>query len=169
MLQVWQGVLAMAGNEPALTPPADAVRVVKSQFAAALPQKNSRVRLLFDSMLQPLTEGLRGPVTARQFLFETDDYYIDLRLEPRSAENRAFLVGQVLNRTGKRAAQSVPVRLQHQKQAVAQTSTNEFGEFQLEFEAAADACISIGPQQEDEIVLPLYGVFAKPVEGKDLV
>lgn len=167
-LQTWRGVLAIAEKEGTLTPPADAVRVVKSQFAAALPQKNSGVRLVFDSMLQPLTAGLRGAVTARQFLFETDDYYIDLRLEPRSAENRAFLVGQVLNRTGKGAARSVPVRLQRRKQSVVQTSTNEFGEFQLEFDAAGDACVSIGPEQDDGIVLPLYGVFAKPVEGKDL-
>jgi hypothetical protein len=107
-------------------------------------------------------------VAARQFLFETDDYYIDLRLEAKSAEERAWLVGQVLSRSGKQVAEAVPVRLQRGKRAVAQTSTNHLGEFQLEFEASTDTCILIGRGQEDEIVLPLYGVHGKSLENKDL-
>ncbi|HTZ96909.1 MAG TPA: hypothetical protein VMB18_10960 [Terriglobales bacterium] len=167
-LQVWQGVAAVAGKEAALAPPADIVRLGKSQFAAAAPEKKHGVRLVFDSLLQPATAGIRGSVAGRQFLFETDDYYIDLRLEPKSAEERAWLVGQVLSRLGKQVAEAVPVRLQRGKRAVAQTSTNHLGEFQLEFETATDACILIGRSQEDEIVLPLYGLHAKPLYNKDL-
>ena len=167
-LDLWQSVFAIAAKESALTPPADVVRVVKSQFAAAMPEPTSGVRLVFDSMLQPITAGIRGSVAARQFLYETDDYYIDLRLEPRSAEDRACLVGQVLNRTGKRAAHGIAVRLQEGKQPIAHTATNQFGEFQLEFGAAGALCVSISRDQNDEIVLPLYGVQIKPVEGKDL-
>lgn len=167
-LETWQSVAAIAGKEAVLAPPADIVRVIKSQFAAAVPEKKHGVRLVFDSLLQPATAGIRGSVAARQFLFETDDYYIDLRLEPKSAEERAWLVGQVLSRSGKQVAEAVPVRLQRGKRAVAQTSTNHLGEFQLEFEAATDACILIGRSKEDEIVLPLYGVHGKPFKNKDL-
>ena len=169
ILEIWQGLLAFAGQESSFIPPADVVRVAKSQFSAVAPQASRGVRLVFDSMLQPAAAGLRGSVTARQFLFETDDYYIDLRLEPRSAVDRACLVGQVLNRTGEeRAAQGVKVRLQEGKQPIAQTSTNRFGEFQLEFDAGNGICISISREQGNEIILPLYGAHVKPLEGKDL-
>jgi len=162
-LRIWQGVAAIAEKESLFTPPSDVVHVVRSQFAAVLPQASRGVRMIFDSMLQPVTAGLRGSVAARQFLYETDDYYIDLRLEPHSAEGRACVVGQVLNRGGKkRAAQGVSVRLQEGKQAIAQTSTNRFGEFQLEFSASGGLCVSIGPDQQNEVVLPLYGIRTKP-------
>jgi len=165
-VQMWLGVLEIAEKEGGLTPPADVVHLVKSQFAAMTPQKSSGVRLVFDSMLQPITAGLRGSVAARQFLYETDDYCIDLRLEPRSAEGRACVVGQVLNRGGEeRAAQGVAVRLQEGKLVIAQACTNRFGEFQLEFSASGGLCVSIGRDRQNEIVLPLYGA---QLERKDL-
>src|SRR5579862_2405108 len=168
-LQLWQSVRAMAHQENALTPPADLVRVVKSQFAAIQPETSRGVRLVFDSSLQPIAAGIRGSVAARQFLFETDEYYIDLRLEPRRETERACLVGQVLNRGNKtRSADDVAIRLQDGDLAVAETTTNKFGEFQLEFEPREGLCVSIGREQEAEVVLPLYGVHVKPVEPKDL-
>jgi hypothetical protein len=167
-VQLWRSLLAIAGQETGFTPPADVVRVVKAQFAAVAPQATSGVRLIFDSLLQPLTAGLRGTVAARQFLYETDDYYIDLRLEPRVPEDRACLVGQVLNRTDRKAPHGLAVRLQEGTQPIAQTATNQFGEFQLEFGASGALYISIQPDQGNEIVLPLYGVQGKPLGGKDL-
>jgi len=168
-LQIWQGVLAVAEKEITFTPPADVVRVVKSQFAALNPQASRGVRLIFDSMLQPVIAGLRGSVAARQFLYETDVYYIDLRLEPRSAKDRVCLVGQVLHRTGEeRAAQGVAVRLRDGKLPIAKASTNRLGEFQLEFSASGGLCVSIGRGRQNDIVLPLYGIQVKPVEGKEL-
>jgi len=165
-LRVWQGVLSVAAGESVLNPPADTVRVVKSQFAVTSPTASSGVRLVFDSLLQPLTAGVRGSVAARQFLYETDEYYIDLRLEPR-AEDRACLVGQMLNRLGAdRAVQKVPIRLREGKLSLAQTSTNEFGEFQLEFEPRNSLCISISRDPAGEIILPLYGIQVP--HGKDV-
>lgn len=167
-LRTWQGVLSIAAGESLLAPPADAVHVVKSQFAALRPTASSGVRLVFDSLLQPLTAGTRGSIAARQFLYETDEYYIDLRLEPR-AEDRASLVGQVLNRFGAdRAVHSMPIRLQDGKLPVTHTSTNELGEFQLEFAPGNSLSISISRDESNEIILPLYGVHARPPHGKDI-
>src|ERR1700680_2012202 len=167
-LQVWQSVLSIAKGENALTPPDDVVRISKSQSATALSGAQHGLRLLFDSDLQPATAGARGSVSARQFLYETDEYYIDLRLEPRRDSDSACLVGPVLNRAGgERAAQKVPVRLQEGTSPLAETATNQFGEFQLEFEAGQNLCLSIGHDQESEIILPLYGV-QKPNNRKDL-
>jgi len=168
-LGVWRSVLSIAAQESALTPPSDTVRVVKSQFAVALPEASRGVRLLFDSNLQPITAGIRGSVAARQYLYETDEYYIDLRLEPRREADRACLVGQVLHRTGKdRAAQGVAISIRKGKLPVTETSTNQFGEFQLEFDAASGLSISVNRDKNSEIVLPLYGVQVNPPERKDL-
>jgi hypothetical protein len=170
ILRVWQNVLAIGQKESAFTPPDDIVRLAKSQLAALMPEQSRGIRLLFDSNLQPVTAGVRGSVSARQFLYETDDYYIDLRLEPRRESDRACLVGQVLNRVSKeRAAHGVAVRLQEGNLPVAETKTNQFGEFQLEFDATADLCVAIGVDDEGNgIVLPLYGIRLKPVRRKGL-
>lgn len=158
-LRIWQSVSSITGRERAFAPPDDTVRVVKNQFAAIQPAVSSSVRLVFDSMLQPLTAGTRGSIPARQFLYETDEYYIDLRLEPRVEADRACLIGQVLNRAGAdRNAPGLAVRLREGTQPIAHTSTNEFGEFQLEFAAGNSINLSISGGATHEVILPLYGI-----------
>jgi len=174
-LQVWQNVLAIAEDERSFTPPDDVIRIVKSQLAPRALKPSTGVRLLFDSNLQPVTAGIRssvgirGSIEASQFLFETDDYFIDLRLEPRREGDRVSLVGQVLKRTGKkRTTQEVAVRLQDGQLLIAQTSTNQHGEFQFEFDFLNQLILVISQDPESEIVLPLYGVGGKSTERKDL-
>lgn len=166
-VKTWQAVYSVAKAEAAFTPPPDVVRVVKSQFPMAAP-KASGLRLLFDSNREPVPAGIRGSVAARQFLYETDEYYIDLRIEPHREADHAALVGQVLNRTGKeRAAQGLAVLLHAGSKKIAQTSTNQFGEFQFEFDAVNSLSISVSRDKSDEIVLPLYGIQTKPT-GRSL-
>jgi hypothetical protein len=168
-MQVWRSVIAVAEQEAAFMPPADILRVVKSQFAAVAIKASRGFRMLFDSALQPITAGIRGSVSARQFLYETDDYYIDLRLEPMREADRACLIGQILTRQGMdRVAAGVAVRIQNGNVSVAETIANRFGEFQLEFDGAAGLHISIGGNEDNEIVLPLHGVRGKSLESKDL-
>jgi hypothetical protein len=168
VLSTWQIVHVMGQAEGALTPPADVVRVVKSQFAAVAPEKSFGFRLLFDSSLAPVPAGMRGSVAARQFLYETDEYYIDLRVEPHREAQQAALVGQVLNRKGKRAAAGLAVLLQDGKRPIAETSTNQFGEFQFEFSATNSLSISVRRDKSDAIVLPLYGIQVKLTDRKHL-
>lgn len=168
LLNTWQIVHAVGQAEGALTPPSDVVRVVKSQFAVVAPEKSLGFRLLFDSSLAPVPAGMRGSVAARQFLYETDEYYIDLRVEPHREAHQAALVGQVLNRTGKRAAPGLAVLLQDGKRPVAETSTNQFGEFQFEFKATNSLSISVRRDKSDAIILPLYGIQGSPSDRKGL-
>lgn len=170
--QTWQAVYAIAATESVLTPPDDVVRVVKSQFGAvvSVASKVSRgLKLLFDSSLEPVPAGIRGSVAARQFLYETDEYYIDLRIEPHREADHAAVVGQVLNRSGqRRAAEGLAVLLHSGKRRIAETSTNQFGEFQFEFNAVNSLSISVRRDKSDEIVLPLYGIQVRPTDRKDL-
>ena len=160
IVRTWQGLVSVAAGEGAFVPPAYSVHLVKSQFAAVWPAKSSGVRLVFDSLLQPATAGTRGSMTARQFLYETDEYYIDLRVEPRTEADRSAVTGQVLHRIGaERTAPALTVQLQDGTRPLAQTATNEFGEFQIEFEAAGSLWLAISRGKSHEVVvLPLYGI-----------
>jgi hypothetical protein len=112
---------------------------------------------VFDSNLQPITVGVRGSISARQLLYETDELYIDLRLEPQ--RERVCLVGQILDRSSEtRAAQGLRVQLMQGQQAVTDTATNQHGEFQLEFDAGKDVSLSIGHEKDRMVVVPIYGV-----------
>jgi hypothetical protein len=167
-VRTWQSLFAVTQAEVAFMPPDGTVRIVKSQFAPP-PQPSAGFRLAFDSSLQPVTAGIRGAVAATQFLFESDDYFIDLRIEPRRAEDQGCLVGQVLKRTGKeRKIHGLPVRLQDGEAILAQTSTNELGEFQVEFSGAERLYLVISQDRAGEITLPLYGVGAKSFKERDL-
>ena len=161
VLKSWQSVFRIAQEEGRYSPPQDAVRIAKAQFATvAGVQKGRQARLVFDSNLQPVTAGVRGSISARQLLYETDELYIDLRLEPQREANRerVCLVGQILDRTSEtRAAQGLKVQLMQGQQAVTDTATNQHGEFQLEFDAGKDMCLSIGHEKDRMVVLPIYG------------
>src|SRR5438093_663141 len=164
VLRSWQSVFRITQEESGFSPPEDVVRIAKAQFAAVAGVRQGRpVRLVFDSSLQPVTAGVRGSISARQLLYEADELCIDLRLEPQREANRdrICLVGQVLDRASEtRAAQGLKVRLLQGQQAVSDTTTNQHGEFQLEFDAGANMCLSIGHEQDRMVVLPIYNVHS---------
>jgi len=115
VLKGWQSVFRIAQAESGFSPPEDAIRIAKAQFAAVSSVQQRRpVRLVFDSNLTSET----------------------------------------------RAAQGLKVRLLQRQQAVSDTTTNQHGEFQLEFDAGADMCLSIGHEQDRMVVLPIYGVHS---------
>lgn len=160
MLRMWQSVASVTDQELTYLPPDDQVRVAKSLLAgmAIRSQANLPVHLVFDSVLQPAA-GFRGYVATRQLLYETDQYFIDLRMEPQRNSDRFALVGQVLDRSRRgMASQGQIVRLLQGTLPLEQTVINEFGEFQFEFRAEVGLSIAIGMDLENVILLPLYCV-----------
>ncbi len=157
-VELWRSVLHLANEEKGLSPPDDVVRIAKTQFLALAVLANQGVRLVSDSFLQPSEAAVRGSVSARQFLFETDELYVDLRLDPQA--ERVSLVGQIMDRThATQAVQGLPVHLQQGLLQLKATNTNQFGEFQFEFNAGPDFYISIVRSEKPTIVLPLYGTY----------
>lgn len=156
-LELWQRLLAIGRKERDLTPSPESLRVVASFFANVAPKPERKFRLLFDSLRQPVTAGIRGSASTRQFLYETDDLYVDLRLEKKSPIC-TYLVGQVLCREGQSSAtQAFSVQVMDRKNLLMETTTNCFGEFQLEFTASDSLSVSIGRNRNNaEIILPLY-------------
>ena len=138
---VWTKVHSIAGNEPSFTPPDRAVRTVKLEFAAGQSPRLSpwtMAALVFDSLSQPLTAGVRsGASESRQVAFEAEGTMVDLVLDTRPQSGTISLVGQVVDKGGAKIAprQVAVIVWTETGQPLAETSANEFGEFQLEFPA----------------------------------
>jgi hypothetical protein len=136
---IWTKVYSIAGNESSLTPPDHAVRMAKLEFSASqppLPNRWTLATLVFDSLNQPLTAGMRAGVSpSRQLMFDAEGTMVDLVLDTRPQSGTISLVGQVVDKGGTKVApRSVAVTLWTETgQPIAETSANEFGEFQLEF------------------------------------
>ena len=97
--------------------------------------QRGRCGLLFDSFREPLPAGMRslGRIS-RHIVYEGGKYCVDLRHEYDENTRLTRLVGQISDRTEPRSGVvGTPVLLMSGKQIVARQSTNEFGEFQMEY------------------------------------
>ena len=94
------------------------------------------VELIYDSFLAPAPAGLRSSwQVGWQGLYHTADCSLDLRIEPELKSSRAAVIGQITNRTAPhKEMENIPVCLKLGKQVIAETVSNRFGEFQMEYE-----------------------------------
>jgi hypothetical protein len=120
--------------------PEDAVRKARSVFPAQPATRSKRpfrisAALVYDSFLVPAPAGLRSSWQAGwQALFRAGDCSVDLRVEPELRSAKTFVVGQISNHlTPAMPMSDLPVYLKAGKQVVAETRSNRFGEFQMEY------------------------------------
>ncbi|HKE23529.1 MAG TPA: hypothetical protein VKB88_14280 [Bryobacteraceae bacterium] len=94
------------------------------------------VDLIYDSFLAPAPAGLRSSwQVGWQGLYHAADCSLDLRIEPELKSSRAAVIGQITNRTAPRMEMdNIPVCLKLGKKVIAETVSNRFGEFQMEYE-----------------------------------
>ena len=130
----------VAAKLNASCPPETVVRLARSVFPARWVQPARVVRiaakLIFDSWLTPAPEGLRSTWhVGWQGLYRAGDCSVDLRIEPELNASRAAVVGQISNHNLPAEKMSgIPVQLRSGRSVVAETRSNQFGEFQLEYE-----------------------------------
>lgn len=117
------------------------VRNAKAIFPVATvaePKHAVRVaaELMYDSLLSPEPAGLRAIwQTGWQALYRAGDCSLDLRVEPELSSTRAAVIGQVSNHLAPDATMAdLPVYLKSGKSIIAETRSNRFGEFQIEYE-----------------------------------
>jgi hypothetical protein len=94
------------------------------------------VELIYDSFLVPAPAGLRATwQVGWQALYRAGDCSLDLRVEPELHSSRAAVIGQISNHVlpGDRM-EGIPVCVKSGRVVVAETRSNEFGEFQMEYE-----------------------------------
>ncbi|HEY3381193.1 MAG TPA: hypothetical protein VGK32_05450 [Vicinamibacterales bacterium] len=133
-------LMAQLRADETVEPPVDVIRRARAVFVGFRPERVwglSRImaRLVQDSLLRPLPAGIRGSErTSRQALYEAGDVYVDLRLEQRPGQPEIALVGQLLCPAD--VALSVarrPIVLTSGREVLTATSSNEHGEFHLEY------------------------------------
>jgi hypothetical protein len=130
-----------ASRNAAATPAPDWVVRRAQAIMPARPAKARRffalpVELVYDSFLAPAPAGLRSSwQVGWQGLYHTAECSLDLRIEPELKSSRAAVIGQI---TGRQAPsfemENIPVCLKLGRQVIAETVSNRFGEFQMEYE-----------------------------------
>ena len=115
-------------------------------------------RLVFDSSRHAAAATVRGSVPlSRQFLHKAEPFVIDVRVESEPAQNRVWLMGQVLNsKKPEMRIEGVDVVLLSGERLLAKTETNLSGEFEFELDHEKDLqlFINIRGQRAIGIVLP---------------
>jgi CheY-like chemotaxis protein len=104
-------------------------------------------RLVFDSFLHPLPHGIRtSQLSARRLVYEAGDLMADLWIEPKTDSRRTALVGQLVDSVKPdRRLDRIPIVLRGQKGTIALATTNEFGEFHVDFDFEPTLTLEMEP------------------------
>jgi hypothetical protein len=172
-VSLWQRVRASAALEGNYQPPESAVRIAKAAFSGvALAQKKKgsagAVKLLFDSFLQPMLEGVRSAGTGtRQMLYRADPYQIDVQLEMKPSGNRIVVTGQLLNLSNpKIIATGTRILVSNMHGDVLHVVANQFGEFSGEVKNSGDLQLTFATPSGEPIVISLREALGRMPEEK---
>ncbi len=142
--------------------PESTVRLARAIFPVRVhdrPKGGNRlpIELIFDSFLVPSAVGLRATwQLGWQGLYRAGDCSVDLRIEPELNSSRAAVVGQITNHMAPEVEMgNLPVRLRSGKQVVAETLSNRFGEFQMEYDQQSQLKLCIDLRDSKSIQVPL--------------
>jgi len=126
-----------------------------------------RLRLVFDNARPPLLGSLGAmSKAARRLVYKCDDLFVDLLIGP-SPKGRVEVVGQVLgSQVGKFKLSNLPVLIQGSR-PLASTTTNQLGEFKLEFVPQGALTIKIGLGPNYWMEAPLRNVDWLPKLGDE--
>ena len=171
---LWQRVRQSAALEASYRPPEDAVRIAKATFAGARlgdqrEGAGSRIKVLFDSFLQPVFEGARSAGTGtRQMLYRADPFQIDIQVEAKPAGNRIVVTGQVLDmRDPKVVGHDARIVLSNLRGHVVHAVTNQFGEFSGEIEDSGELQMTFSSGDGLPVVISLRDALGSLHEGKE--
>ena len=161
-VSLWQKVRQSAASEANYQPPEHAVRLAKVAFAEAglagqRKGAGSRIKLLFDSFLQPAFEGARSAgAGTRQMLYRADPFQIDIQVEAAAGRNRIVVTGQLLNLSSPGILdQDTKIALSNMRGKVVNAVTNQFGEFSGEIENSGDLQMTFASPSTPPIVISL--------------
>ena len=128
------------GMEP-VDVPDDVIRKALAVFPVQFhdrPKRSFRIaaELIYDSFLVPAPAGLRSSwQVGWQALYHAGDCSLDLRIEPELRSSRAAVIGQISNHVSPNHHMAgIPVCVKAGRLVVAETRSNQFGEFQMEYE-----------------------------------
>lgn len=167
---VFESLLAFAERDAAAEPPAEALRGAKV-LGSLLPSGDAgwlarlRSLLVFDSAAAPLAYGVRdlgheAGAGDRQLIFQSDEYFVDLRLEQEPAGDSWVVVGQLLyEKDGVAPLSGVSMLATSEDRFVARARTGELGEFQAEGLPSADLRLLFLVSDEICLEVPVCNAF----------
>jgi hypothetical protein len=169
----WQRVRQSAAAEENYQPPENAVRLAKAAFAAAgltgqRKGTDSRIKVLFDSFLQPVFEGARSAgANTRQMLYRADPLQIDVQVEAKPGGSRIVVTGQLLDSNNPEiVARDTRILLSNMRGQVVHTVANEFGEFSGEVDNSGDLQLTFASPGGKPIVISLREALGHLPEEK---
>jgi CheY-like chemotaxis protein len=115
-------------------------------------------RIIFDSFWSPMPAGVRSlSPGGRQLAYQHKSTVIDLSIEfPEGSESdRTSLAGQVLDADGKGKNDGLSVLLVSGVATLVRTTTNQFGEFHLDFESGEDVSLEVRLGERSWVLIPL--------------
>lgn len=167
----WGAMVEFASAESQLSPPADLIRSLKLAFPSDEPVRSGgRIRemaqLVFDSMYAPQMAGVRGTqMTGRQLLYRAGPIVIDMRLESDDDSGRYSLTGQVIgSEKDAQGMSDLHVHLLRGQSELANTQTNRFGEFHLEYDSVRDLQVALEVSPVKDVYIPLEGALWRPAQ-----
>jgi len=160
MLNPWTQFAASVARDRLYEPPAGALRTVNAHFALQRPSRTSvikQMKLAFDSLVNALPAGIRSSgSSARQLLYRSGNYSVDLRVELQADSGKIALVGQVLNADEQdRGIGDIPVHLQTGDGAWQGVTTNHLGEFHFECPESDSLQLSFGVNPKRTLVVSI--------------
>jgi hypothetical protein len=131
--------------------------VVSPTLCKVAPRNIQVARLLFDSFLTPSLAGVRSLHTSgRHFSYEHNNITIDVLVDVQPGSERISLMGQVLDSTRPQARkENLAVVLTAKSGTLARTTTNRWGEFNLQFQFAENVSLEIRMGERSWISVPL--------------
>jgi len=119
--------------------------VAGSPIAKLAPHSMEDAQLIFDSFRGPLPAGVRSShEPGRHLAYRHKNEIVDLLITPEVGSGRVLLAGQVMSGgLGMANNNGLVVLLIDGIKTVARTTTNKFGEFQLESEIIEDPYLQI--------------------------
>ena len=159
----WIETTRMASREASYEPPTNVVRSVKAMqglLHLARPRHSSIVALadlIMDSSRHGPAMGVRSSGTGPLLLlYRCGSVNIDLRVEEIPASGRISIVGQLLDSSkADQMIANIPVAAVFEHGDIQKTTTNKFGEFQLECESVSKLYLSMHLDKQMEIWVPL--------------
>ena len=171
-LALWKRVQQAACAEKSYQPSESTVRTVKAAFGAAQlgaprVKKRSLAELLFDSFRCPALAGTRSAgSSARQVLYRSEPYQVDLQIESTPHSNRLVVTGQLLDMTrDEKAARRVPLLLSNANGIAVRMVTNEFGEFAGVIEDSGNLELSFAGKNDKPVVIALRDSLGRKAKG----
>jgi hypothetical protein len=172
-VSLWQKVRQSAAVERNYQPPPDSVRLAKAAFDGAglkgqRKGAGSRIKVLFDSFLQPVFEGTRSAgTTTRQMLYRADPFQIDVQLEAKAGSSRIVVTGQLLDLSNPEIiARDTRILLSNMRGQVVHTVANQFGEFSGEIDNSGDLQMTFASPGGQPIVISLREALGHLPERK---